>query len=39
MQLPFIDVVGLEYVDSIDVRDVEDGLIAGGIWQLHQNFI
>lgn len=38
-QLPFIDVVSLEYIDSINVRDVEDGLVAGRIWQLHQNFI
>lgn len=37
--LPFIDVVRLEYINSINVRDVEDGLVAGRVGQLHQDFI
>lgn len=37
--VPFVDVVGPEYVDSIYVREVEDGVVAGRIWQLHQNLI
>lgn len=39
LRLPFVDVLGPEYVDFIDMGDVEDGLVAGGIWKLHQNFI
>lgn len=39
MLLPFVDVVRPEYVDSVDVRKVEDGVVAGRIGQLHQNLI
>lgn len=37
--LPLVDVVGPQHVDFVDVGDVEDGLVAGGIRKLHQNLV
>jgi len=37
--VPLIDVVGLEDVDPVDVGDVEDGLVTGRVWKLHQDFV
>lgn len=37
--LPLVDVVGPEYVDPVDVREVEDRVVAGGIRQFDQNLV